>query len=181
MAKSLAAAFTGLTSLYAPYFANNPQQSGSTWTWTVTEPPSLTATFTAAQQSDGSFVWKLVLNGKSSSDTVTYNNWIALQGTSSADGKSGDWKVYKPNTTNLSGEFIWSTDNTGKLTGTMRSYSDTGTLDEYITIVNNPDGSGEIDEYNGNALVFKAVWTSSGSGTWWTYNNGTLTGTGTWT
>jgi hypothetical protein len=181
MVKSMAASFTGLTSLYSPYFATNPKQNGSTWTWTVTEPPSLTATFTATKQSDGSFVWKLVLNGKSSSDSTTYNNWTALQGTSSADGKNGDWKVYQTNTTILAGEFIWSTDNAGKLTGTLRSYSETGTLSGSIAIINNSDGSGEIDEYDGNALVFKAVWTSSGSGTWWSYNNGTQTGTGTWT
>lgn len=182
MTKSLATSFSSIIAAYSSFFATNAQQNGDTWTWTVTEPPSFTATFTAGKQSDGSYSWKLVMNGRSSSDTVTYNNWTALQGTSSADGKSGDWKVYYPNTTIVSGEVIWSTDNTGKMTGTIRSYSNTGALTGSIAIINNTDGSGEIDEYQGSTLVFKAVWTSSGSGTWWTYNNnGTQTGTGTWT
>jgi hypothetical protein len=160
----------------------NPTQSGNTWTWTATE-ATLSITSTATKQSDGSYTWSATLNGIDPSDSVHYNNWVALTGSSSADGKSGDFKSYNVNATTLEGDFIWSTNASGVLTATLQSYSSNGsTVTGKLVITNNPDNSGELDEYTGTVLVFKSTWVAAGTGSWWTYDSGTgtQTGTGTW-
>jgi hypothetical protein len=136
----------------------------------------------ANKQTDWSYTWSLTLNGTESGSSTTYNNWVAFTGTSSADGKSGDFKAYDDNTTTLAGDFVWSVDANSKLTATLTSYS-SGTADGKVVIVNNADGSGELDAYSGTVLTFKSTWVASGAGTWWTYDSstGTQTGTGTWT
>lgn len=161
----------------------NPTQSGNTWTWSATE-GTLTITSTATKQSDGSYTWSAKLNGMNPSDSVTYNNWVALTGSSSADGKSGDFKSYVVNATTLEGDFTWTTNASGVLTATLQSYSSDGsTVTGKLVITNNSDNSGELDVYTGTVLTFKSTWVAAGSGTWWTYSvtTGAQTGTGTWT
>ncbi len=157
-----------------------PTQNGNVWTWAFTQ-GTLTLTATATTQTDGSNAWSVKLNGKDPSTDSTYNNWIAVTGTSSADGKSGDFKTYNINSTVLAGEIVWSTDASNKLTATFTAYTN-GTASGKSIVTNNADGSGELDSYVGTILVFKSTWVAAGTGTWWTYDatTGNQTGTGTW-
>lgn len=179
MVKSYVTVMNAYTMELAPFSAMQGVQSGNTWTWTYTQ-GTLTVKFTATTQSDGSYQWKMVFNGTDPSDGTVYNNWTAIEGTTSADGKSGSWKIYDENKTILLAEFNWATSN-NVLTGTMKEYTN-GVFSGQIVLVNNPDNSGELRVYTGSVVTYKAVWQSNGSGQWWTYNSsGTQTGTSTWT
>lgn len=177
--KSYVASINSLATMFTPYLYIQSVQSGNTWTWNYVE-GTFTAKFTATRQNDGSFLWIFTLNGKDPEDATTYNNWKGLEGTTSADGKSGSWKFYETNTTTQIGEFSWSTTN-NVLTGTQKVYTN-GAVTDQIVLVNNPDNTGEMKIYTGTVLTYKATWTATGSGQWWTYDpNGSQTGTGSWT
>ena len=150
MVKSYVAAINALTTAFAPLAALPGVQNGNVWTWTYTD-RTLTIRFTATRQGDGSYVWKMVLNGIDPDDQTVYNNWTAIEGTSSADSKSGSWKIYAENTTTLEAEYIWTTVN-NVLTGTLKEY--TNNVVSYQTVVtNNPDNSGELKVYTQEELT----------------------------
>src|SRR5438105_5008494 len=88
------------TAFFGSFAGTNATNSGGSWSWSATS-QGLTATFTATKQSDGSYKWKWILNGTSSSTGKSYSNWTLLDGTSSADGLTGEWKIYNDNTTTL--------------------------------------------------------------------------------
>jgi hypothetical protein len=167
--------------LFGAFAGMNGTQNGNTWTWTITE-GTLGVTFTETKQSDGSYTWSWVENGTDPSTKVTYSNWTFFSGNRTSDGKNGDWKVYKDNTTVVAADFSWTTNASGTPTGTVLGYT-SGTLATKIAVVNNSDKSGEVDVYAGTVLTFKATWIASGAGSWWMYDSGTgtQTGTGTWT
>ena len=171
-------------SSYMTAFANmSAAQNGNTWTW-IYKFGALTETMTTTQNSDGSYSWKVVFNGKASSnDTVYYTNWTLLQGTTSADGKNGSWTIYYENTTIMLAEYNWNTSSGGVLTGTLKTYDNGGNVQSSINVVNNSDGSGSVEDYTGTVLIFKSVWQANGFGQWWTYNSSTggQVGTGSWT
>jgi hypothetical protein len=154
-----------------------PVHNGNTWTWTLIE-GAATITATATTQPDGSNLWTAKINGTIPGDTVTYNNWTAISGTSSADGKSGNFNTYNVNDTTVAGTAVWTTNSSGQLLATLSLFSQ-GVLTGKSIVTNNADGSGELDEYAGSTLVFKSTWVNAGSGTWWTYSN-TGTQSGTW-
>jgi hypothetical protein len=178
MVKSYVSAINTFTTMFAPYQYLQSVKDGNTWTWTYTE-GTLTVKMTAIPQNDGSFLWKMIFNGKDPSSNLTYSNWTAMEGSTSGDGKSGNWKIYDDNTTILAGDFTWATAN-NVLTGTQKDYSN-GVSTGQIVVVNNPDNTGEMRVYSGTAMTYKATWTAAGAGTWWTYNSsGTQSGTGSW-
>lgn len=179
MVKSYVSAVNMFTTMFAPYQYLPSTRDGNTWTWTYTE-GTLTVKMTSTAQSDGTNLWKLILNGQDQSDGVTYNNWTGMEGSTSGDGKSGSWKIYEANTTIIEGDFSWATNN-NILTGTQKEYTN-GTSTGQIVLVNNPDNTGEMRMYEGTVMTYKATWTAAGAGQWWTYNSsGTQTGTGSWT
>ena len=179
MIKSYASAVNSFTMMFVPYQQLPSTRDGNTWTWTYTE-GTLTLKMTSTAQSDGTYLWKLILNGQDQSDGVTYNNWTGMDGSTSADGKSGNWKIYEENTTTVATDFSWSTTN-NVLTGTQKEYTN-GSSSGQIILVNNPDNTGEMRMYTGAVMTYKATWTAGGSGQWWTYDSsGTQTGTGSWT
>ncbi len=184
MTKSYATSINAYSSgaLFAAFGGMNPAQNGNTWTWTITE-GTLTVTYTMTKLADNSVTWQWMENGTDQSTGAVYHNWVFFSGSRSADGKSGDWKVFQDSTTNLAADFAWSTSATNVLTGTLKVYASNGTtITDQLTVINNGDGSGEVDVYTGAVVTFKATWVASGAGTWWTYNtSGTQTGTGTWT
>lgn len=171
-ANSLALAF-------APFAFVTPVHSGNTWTWTFVN-KTLTMALTAVNQTDGTYVWNLFLDGVDATDGTSYAHWLGVEGTTSADGKSGSGKTFVRNKSTVSSEFNWSTTN-NILTGTLKPYLN-GVMAGQTVIVNNPDNSGEVRAYTGSILVYKSVWLSNGSGQWWTYDaNGVQTGSGSWT
>lgn len=179
MIKSYVSAMNVFTTMFSPYQYLQSVRDGNTWTWTYTE-GTLTVKMTSAYQSDGTYLWKLILNGKDPSDGVTYNNWTGMDGSTSADGKSGSWKIYEDNKTTIAADFAWATTN-NVLTGTQKNYTN-GTSSGQIVLINNPDNTGEMKIYTGTVVTYRATWTATGSGQWWTYNSsGTQTGTGSWT
>ena len=120
---------------------------------------------------------------QTATDTLTYNNWTYLQGTTSSDGKTGNWTVYYSNTQKTEIQYNWSTSTSGTVTGIVQEFDTNGNLTEKISLVNNPDKSGEVDVYEGTIPIFKATWVSNGSGEWWEYDpsTGAQIYHGTWT
>lgn len=178
--------YVAVANAYSNYFnffaGTNATQNGNTWTWSVTNGTE-SVVFSMTKQSDGSYTWKWVVNGTDQSSGRTYNNKTLFEGTVSADGKNGEWKVYQDTTSLLTADFVWATNSSGKLTGTLNLYHDDGsTIDTKYQIINNSDNSGEVDLYSGTVLVYKATWKADGSGTWTTYDStsGNQTATGTW-
>ena len=178
MVQAYVAAINGYTTAFAPY-ANLPStRNGNTWTWNYSM-GSFSVIVTSTLQSDGSFQWSMVMNGMDPSDSTVYNNWTAATGSTTADGQNGSWNIYETNTSTLAAKYEWTTNN-NVLTGTMTAYSG-GAEEGKIVVINNPDGSGELDEYTGTVVVYRCVWQANGSGQWWTYDeSGTQTDTGTW-
>jgi hypothetical protein len=163
----------------APLAFSTPVQTAGTWTWTNIN-KTLTLVLTASTQNDGTYLWKLVFDGVDPTDGTAYDHWLGVDGTSSADGKTGSGKTYVRNKTQVSSEFNWATTN-NILTGTLKPYIN-GIAFGQTVVVNNPDNSGELRVYTGSFLVYKAVWQTNGSGQWWSYDaNGIQIGTGTWT
>ncbi|HTP79090.1 MAG TPA: hypothetical protein VMM57_01660 [Bacteroidota bacterium] len=172
------------SAFFAGFAAGSAKDNGGVWTWTVTA-NGVTVTFTATKQSDGSYAWKWSVNGTETGSGVTYNNWTFLNGTSSADGKSGEWKVYNDNATTLAADYVWAAGVNGSVTsetGTLSTYDATGSsVTAKLIVINRSDKTGEVDVYNNAVLVFKATWVANGSGQWTVYNSeGTQTGTGSW-
>lgn len=139
---------------------------------------TITALLTTTQLSNGTYSWKLTFNG--TSDSASYVNWLALEGTSSADGKTGTWKLYANNTNLLQGEYTWQRNDDGSLAGTIRQYNN-GTEQTRIEAKNNSDNSGQVTVYSKNNLSYKAIWQSDGTGQWWQYDStGSIVHQGTW-
>lgn len=179
MANSYVQAMNACTAAFTPFESLPATRNGNTWTWDYSE-GTFSVKFTGTLQANGSYQWSMVLNGRDPSDSTMYNNWTALIGTTSGDGRNGSWDIYEINTTNLFATYDWTTSN-NVLTGTLTAFSP-GMAAARMIVVNNPDRSGELKEYDGTVLVYHSVWQANGSGQWWTYDqNGMQTGTGTWT
>jgi hypothetical protein len=146
--------------LLPTYFSQlRPTQDGNAWVWQIAE-GNASMVLRAEKTSSGDVTWALVLNGDDGEGTV-YNNWTAMRGTTSADGSSGTLTFYEENTTTVEGEFSWTKNSAGVLTGTLISYT-SGVQDAKIVHVSNPNGSGEITVYarSGSNWVqtFHATW-----------------------
>jgi hypothetical protein len=161
-----------------PFAFVTPVYADGSWKWTLVN-KTLTMALTAVPQVDNSNAWTLYFDGVDPADSVRYNHWLAVQGTTSADGKNGNGKAFAANTTVITNGFNWVTTN-NVLTGTLTPYV-SGAVSGQTVIINNPDNSGEFRMYMGSVLIYKAAWQSNGSGTWWSYDlNGVQTGTGGW-
>lgn len=150
-------------SVYTMMFAGQtPTRNGDIWTWQAVQ-GSLTVRVTATITSTG-LQWQMILNGTDPDDGTVYNNWVALQGTSSADGKSGSWTIYEDNTTVIAAQFVWSTSSAGVLTGTFTGY-DQGQQSYRLVAVSNANGSGSVtySMYSNGQWVqqFNATWSAA--------------------
>ena len=156
--------------------STNPTGSGGSYQWSVTQ-NGLTLTIKADVQSDGSVKWTVTLNGTDPNSGTTYNNWVALSGSTDAEGKNGQFTIYEENSTNVAAQITWSEDSNGNRTITMSS-------SEGLTwkIVANADGSGSVVTEENGKKTFEASWTANGSGTWASYDpqTGQQTGSGSW-
>lgn len=178
MATTTAAEFNALSSGFMAFYTGNSTHSGNSWTWTYTE-NGLKGTWTALSSSTG-YNWSFVENGTSGS--VTYNNWTALSGTESSDGKTGSWTFYYTNTDTPEAVASWTTDGSGNLTGTILEYNASGTQTGKWIFTDNSDNSGELKIYIENVLTWDVKWSSNGSGTWVEYdpNTGATVNSGSW-
>ncbi len=173
--------FNGFSNYFASFNQSGGVSSGNTWTWTWSG-GGLTVTYAATKQTDGSYAWKCTYNGTDGNHT--YTNFVVWEGTVNAAGNGGSWQIYETDVTTshmLAVEYVWSTSSTNILTGTFAGYNN-GVLDVKYVVTNNPNGTGEVNFYDVNVLVFKSSWAADGTGTWWTYDSstGAQTSTGTW-
>lgn len=161
-------AFVSIANSMAAYFSVfstiQPAVSGNVYTWEITS-DSLTITFTAVRQSDGSYSWEMKLNGSDSG--IHYTNKVIFSGTTSADGKSGSFTAYDDSSPEIIGTFTWSTSATNVLTGTLIENDSGGNPAYKYDLVSNPNGSGEVTAsyWGGSAWVqdFHATWPSAGA------------------
>ncbi len=176
-----ATSINAMTSWSTAFSGLSATQNGNTWTWSYGT-SAFTETYTATKLSDGSYSWKFVLNGQVDANSPNYNNKTLFEGTTSADGKSGTWKIYYDTSTTVLAQLDYSTDANGTVTGTYQEFDTDGTLSGKIIVTNNSDKSGEVQYFDKTILVYKSTWQANGSGTWYTYDSttGNQTGTGTW-
>ncbi|HXG37729.1 MAG TPA: hypothetical protein VNL36_03055 [Bacteroidota bacterium] len=177
--KTAVEAMNGFSSYFLIFSGLTATASENTFTWTYTV-QNLTIRLTATRQSNGDYAWKMIYNG-SDSQGRSYNNWTSLEGTTSADSRSGSWIVYEENSTTKAADYTWSTNSANALTGSFKLYS-AGVLATQITLTSNADNTGELKIYDGALLVYRSVWQANGSGQWWRYDaNGNITSSGSWT
>lgn len=159
------------TAIASSFMTGQATQNGNTWSW-LSSSGGVTETWSGTVATDGSYQWALTYNG--SSDSANYTNWSYIKGTTSKDGSTGNFSVYITNTTDPQIEFNWTTGSNGTVTATIQNLDASGNIESTIKLINNPDKSGELDEYHGTSqLVFKAAWQSNGSGQWWEYDPST--------
>ncbi|NUN68882.1 MAG: hypothetical protein HUU02_04130 [Bacteroidetes bacterium] len=166
-------------------FATLPgTQNGNVWTYSETS-NGLTVTVTTTLLSDGSYTWSIVMNGQYVDDdtTVTVNNWKAFEGTSSADGKTGTWRMHDYNSSTPILDMNWATNAAGVESGSM-SFYEKGTIISQVDIVNNPNGSGSLTTFEkGTTALYKRMellWNPDGTGSYKIYNEaGVVTEQGT--
>lgn len=181
-AQSFSQMFNGYTQFFTSFASMEGEQNGNTWTYTYNF-GTMSETITVTQLTDGSYTWSVIFNG--TDGNVTYTNWKAMEGTSSADNKSGSWKVYAENSTQLEAELAWNTDAQGNETGMLKAYTN-GVLNEQLDIVNNIDGSGSMKMYqkkdlsNDLFLNIEITWIANGTGAYTLYDeNGGVLESGT--
>ncbi len=159
-----------------PAYGKSPTGSDGTYEWKVTD-RTLTITVRAVVQSDGSAKWTVTLNGTDPTTGETFNNWVAVSGSTDAKSKTGQFTIYEPNTTNVAAQINWTEDDKGNLNITM-STSEGQTW----RVTSKADGSGSLVVEENGKKTFEASWTSDGSGTWASYNpdTGEQIGSGSW-
>lgn len=139
---------------------------------------SFSAVLTTAVLDANTLSWKLNFYG--TVDSTNYDGWLALDGTSDITGKAGTWNFYANNSKLLEGVYSWNQGADGSLSGTLKEYT-FGTYNGKIDFSNKNDGSGELIVSNTSYMMYKAAWSSDGSGSWWRYDSsGNITAQGTW-
>lgn len=177
--KAAVEAMNDFSSYFLIFSGLTPTKSENAFTWTNTV-QNLTIRLIATKQSSGDYAWRMIYNGTDSQGR-SYNNWTSVEGTTSADSRSGAWTVYEENSTTKGADYTWSTSSANALTGTFKLYSGS-TLVTQIALTSNADNTGELKIYDGAVLVYRSVWQANGSGQWWRYDaNGNITNSGSWT
>lgn len=146
--------------------------TNNSWKWSWSN-GSLTVTITSTVLGDGTTEWQVNINGTEGG--LTYNDWIAMTGQVSADGRSGNWTFYQVNSTDVAATCTWNTDANGNYTVTFQA-------DQMKWVYTaNADGSGSVLCYDNNKLVFQAEWQADRSGWWKVFDdNGNEINGGTW-
>lgn len=153
-----------------------PTGSNGTWEWKATS-QGLTVTIKATYDEAEKVVsWSVTIDGTDQQSGQTFNNWVAMNGTSDMEGASGHIYIYSPNSTTVASEVTWTTNN-DELQFTITSEGTT-----WQAVVKS-DGSGSITTMTNGKKTFEASWDASGAGTWASYDptTGEQTGSGSWT
>jgi hypothetical protein len=132
------------------------------WKWTLT---SYGITYSYyVEATDTSYIWYLVLDGTSTipGDTTSFQNWKAIEGYTSLDGKSGSLKAYWPNSTILAWEWVWEINANNDYFATFYVYDEGGAPLEKAELTIYADGSGELNGYE----YLNGQWTLVGSFSW---------------
>ena len=151
-----------------------PVQEGDFWVWNL-QVQQLNVVVKAKFLDNNQVSWQVIFNG--STDSTTYSNWTAVQGTTSADGNEGTLLFFETNTTTLSATLTWTRhpDNRLVITYTVAS---TGMVFTYVEMTN---GTTELKATDSLGRVrFQSQWTATGG--WWKEfdENGNVIDEGNW-
>jgi hypothetical protein len=148
--------------------------SGDTLIWTYETQNGFKITLKSFKNEDGSTSWQLWFEG----GAQNYTKWLVMEGTVSADKKSGYWEIYGYGLEYVLMTSSWVIDEQGNIT---INYNILGIQ---YDIVNNADGSGSLIKWynkDENKKAFEAVWLADGSGWWKMYNyDGSVLHEGDW-
>lgn len=136
-----------------------PKVEGHKATWNVSA-GGFTSLIIAEKSDDETVHWTISVNG---SDTNTsYDNWVAMEGTSNMDGTSGLWHVFEENSTVEIGIYRWKVSDNNQKEGSFSNNNVTITH----KVVNLPDQSGNFYKKENDKKVYEAIWDKSGAGSW---------------
>ncbi|EHO41282.1 hypothetical protein Calab_1664 [Caldithrix abyssi DSM 13497] len=166
--------FKGYVGFFNPNVGLQSDTDGPPWVYTWSD-GGLTITLTITIE-DNQYHWVLTFNG--TDGEMQYNNFVMYEAWQNLDGTYGKLVVYDPEYQNISSEWTWVQDDQGVITVTFINHYD----QSKIIVTQNQDLSGTLEVYENNILTMKISWNADGSGNWWTYDDdGTLTGSGSWT
>lgn len=174
---NLANGMAGYTAFFTPpagtnSLAKNLNINDGPWTSTWTS-GTLTITLTISETNTG-YSWIVRITGTYKGYTV--EDWKLVEAVTSQDGSQGNMVAYQPVTTDVLIEWMWIPVAQGTV---ALVYEKPGGQIE-INVTSYSDGSGKLEHYENFVLKFKVTWNADGSGSWWTYEGGTQTDTGTW-
>ncbi len=153
---------------------SDPEIDENRVTWEVTA-GGFSGTIIADKKENGTADWQVTVDG--TDGTISYHNWVVLQGNAKQDGTTGVWHVFAENSTELAGVFSWTTDTTKVKAGSFSMVDSDVTYE----IVNNPDKSGSFAKKETGVKVYEAIWQGTGSGNWYRYDNtGNVVSSGSW-
>jgi hypothetical protein len=154
----------------------NPAFDGKKFIWSYSF-SGATVEVTAQRTGKDVVEWAVSINGAATSGT-TYNDWTAVSGTTSEDGKSQTWHLYQTNSATEIVQVAWQTDANAVLTA-MLQYP--APISEKLQVINRPDSSGSYTKRLSNIVTYDALWKADGSGSYQEWDaNGNLIAEGTW-
>ncbi|MCI0562297.1 MAG: hypothetical protein MN733_27755 [Nitrososphaera sp.] len=170
--------FNAFTTSLNIFYDIEPSVSDSTHTWSTVQ-GGVTNTLTGTLLPGGGYDWKLVLNGKRD-DTTTFNNWTAFEGIVDSARRNADWEIYAENTTVKNKDFLWTISSSISLVGTLNVYTG-DVITGSVVITDNANDTGVIEIFENGVKRYRAIWTSSGTGYYWYYDeNGNVTSESPW-
>lgn len=128
----------------------------------------------------GRYTWQLLLSGNV--EGVSLENWRKMDVVQRTDQTNGHVYLYKLGTQQITIEWVWYTLENGDYKFVKQWYEPpTGKIEFTFKA----DKSGRLERFSPNSkgsLVYdlRITWNSEGNGAWWTFNDGTQTGYGSW-
>jgi len=158
----------------APANSTAVTETTSAWEYQWTEDQvtnSLKITSTADRN-----MWQIYFDGGS------YSNWRYMDAVQRSDRTSGHVHLYRSSTSQIEHEWVWYTLENQEYKFIKQVYSDPNSK---VEIAFKSDGSGKLETFlpgSGGSLVYelRVSWDNEGNGSWWTFDDGTQTGSGTW-
>ncbi len=163
--------FSDYTNLYTPPESSELAKLSDNWsqTWTVDK---LTIRMEYFENSED-FGWQVFLTG--TDGEFVYSDWLSMEAEQKNDNSSGSLTIYRPVTDEIEFQWRWGQTSNEATTFETFVYDENGSPISKISLVSNPDGSGEITFYADIEGAFvkqtKITWNSDGSGQWTEYDS----------
>ncbi|MBM3316350.1 MAG: hypothetical protein FJY75_00715 [Candidatus Eisenbacteria bacterium] len=113
------------------------------------------------------YEWTLTLNG-TCGGTAPYSNWVAMRGTTTADGHEGTMRVYEENSTAVHSAWAWliAADNKSATWSFYDGDVHQDNLTALLEWVENPDGSEDVVWTWYESVRFETHVSASGNAGW---------------